>query len=467
MNSARLLVACIGLLLCTACSPSGTTDPGEDEDAAGTLANRDKTFRIAIRAFGPFQKAIGREWASFQKDSPCKLELDVVAMDRQPLYEALFEMGGLTGGDWDIALVNTDWLAEAHESGKMLDLAPYIEKDPPEDYPDGWTDSLLRLQQFDGQVIGLPYHDGPECLIYRTDMLESETLQKVHYAKFGRQLEVPETWAEFVHVAKFLNRPEEMLYGTVLAAQADGHNTVHDICLQLWTRGGELFDDGGKIQLNTPQMVRALEFYRSMFQEKHGLHTDCREFDSAKTRELFLHGHAVMMIDRFGLAVACQTSDESKVKGLVAIAPAPHGPGGSSASLNRYWLLSVASGSPHKDVAYQFARYCMSRAADKQRTLEGVVGCRKSTWTDEEVNKEIPYYGKLEALHAAARELPRMANWGELSAVIDWMALEAINTKRPIESIVQEAQQKAEQLQKKKQSVAVTRQTVPTQENEK
>jgi len=408
---------------------------------------RDETFRIAFRTFEPFEAAIQREWAEFSEESGCRLQLEAVAMDHQPLYEALFEEKGLKRGDWDVAFINTDWVAEAHRAKALLDLAPLIAKDPPEDYPDGWTPSLLRLQQVGKAVLGLPYHDGPECLIYRRDMLEDPMLREVYFANYGYPLAVPETWNEFVRVAEFLNRTEQKLYGTVFAAYPDGHNTVYDVCLQLWTRGGELFDRQGKMQLSTPKMIEALEFYRAMLGNKVAVHPECRKFDSVKTGEAFARGEVVMMINWFGFAAICETSEDSKVKGKVAVAPIPHGPDGAAASLNVYWMLSVAAGSPHKKTAYRFVRRCMGRAADRQRTLEGVIGCRKSTWTDEQVNEAIPFYRKMEALHEHARELPPVANWVDLAAVIDRMVLETINTDRPIASIVCEAQQEADKLQ--------------------
>ena len=409
--------------------------------------DRNETFRVAIREFGPFDESIRREWEAFEKQSGCGLQLEVVSMDHQPLYETLFAKGGLKSGDWDIALVNTDWLAEAHETNALLDLAPYIAKRPPDDYPEGWPPSLLRLQQFDEELLGLPYHDGPECLIYRTDMLRDETLRKVYYAKFGYELEVPETWDEFVRIAEFMNRPERRLYGTVLAAFPDGHNTVYDICLQLWTRGGELFDEQGKLRLDTPEMIDALRFYRAALNNKFVVHPKCREYDSVAAGEAFLRGEVVMMVNWFGFASVCETSAESKVRGLVAIAPVPRGPGGRSASLNCYWLASVAAGSPHRQIAYDFARLCMSKENDRQRTLGGVIGCRLSTWTDEQVAAAIPFYKQMQALHESARELPRKSNWGDLCEVIDQMALEAINTDTPIEDIVSQAQQQADKLQ--------------------
>ena len=410
--------------------------------------DRSETFRIAVREFGPFETSIRREWDSFQKESGCNLELETVSLDHQPLYAALFEKNGLKGGEWDVAFINTDWLAEAHQSAALVDLAPLIEKNPPEDYPDGWAESLLRLQRFDRQVIGLPYHDGPECLIYRTDVFAEETPQRAYYALHGHRLQPPQTWEEFVRVAEFFNQAHRRLYGTVLAAYPDGHNIVYDVCLQLWTRGGELFDGDGKMQLDTPQMIEALEFYRRILGNRLALHPQCREFDSVAAGEAFLRGEVVMMVNWFGFASVCETEEHSKVKGKVAVAPVPRGKDGPGASLNCYWLLGIAEGSPNRQTAYDFIRHCMSRTADKQRTLDGAIGCRQSTWTDKEVNRAIPFYGRMAALHEDARELPRLANWVDLSSVIEWAALEALDTSRPIKEIVAEAQKKADAIGK-------------------
>ena len=64
---------------------------------------------------------------------------------------------------------------------------------------------------------------------------------------------MPQTWDQFHRIARFLTHPQGVLYGTAFAAFPDGHNTVYDFCLQLWTRGGELFEDSGRILLATPK----------------------------------------------------------------------------------------------------------------------------------------------------------------------------------------------------------------------
>jgi multiple sugar transport system substrate-binding protein len=112
---------------------------------------------VAIRKFGPFEAAIQDHWAAFCRISGCRLPLEAEAMDLPELHRALFAPEGLKGGGWDVAFIVTDWLAEAAALGALADLGPRLKLRPPPDYPEGWTDSLLRYQRFGEAVLGLPF----------------------------------------------------------------------------------------------------------------------------------------------------------------------------------------------------------------------------------------------------------------------------------------------------------------------
>ena len=146
-----------------------------------------------------------------------------------------------------------------------------------------------------------------------------------------------------------------------------------------------------------------------------------------------------MMVNWFGFAAVCEQPG-SPVKGKVDVAPVPAGPGGRAVSLNVYWLLAVGAGSRHQDEAYAFIRHSCGPAMDKLLTLEGGIGCRRSTWTDPEVNAAIPFMRRLGELHAPARELPRSQAWPGLVQVIDAAVQKAIKGDVPTEAILREAQ---------------------------
>ncbi len=392
------------------------------------------SFRVAIRKFDPFEAAIREHWFAFAEATGCSLHLETVALDLHDLHQALFETGGLRKGDWDVAFIVTDWLAEAREGGDLLDLRSRLRSAPPLDYPVGWTDSLLRHQRFGETVLGVPFHDGPECLIYRKDLLEAAGAVP------------PTTWEEFHSLARRLSAPAKRQWGTAFAGFPDGHNTAYDFCLQLWTRGGELFDRAGKIQLCTPAAEAALTFYRTILGDAAAVHPDCARLDSVQAGLAFCRGEIAMMINWFGFAALGETMPDSRVRLQVGVAPLPSAPGCSSASLNVYWLLGIGAGSPHADPAYEFIRHCAGPEGDKRLTLGGGIGCRRSTWHDPEVHRAIPFYPILESLHAHARELPRLSHWAKIAAVIDHLVTQVATTTRPIGELCRQAQLAAEKL---------------------
>jgi multiple sugar transport system substrate-binding protein len=155
--------------------------------------SRDNTIRIAVRQFGPFETALQKLWDSFCAETGCQLQAEMVPMDLEVLHKALLEDNGLQNGDWDIAHINTDWLFEAWTTGALENLQPYIDQNPPDDFLQGWSPSLLGRQQFDNGIAGLPFHDGPECLIYRKDLFEDEEEQQRFQQQHGKPLVVPQT----------------------------------------------------------------------------------------------------------------------------------------------------------------------------------------------------------------------------------------------------------------------------------
>ena len=406
----------------------------------------ESTFRIAIRKFGPFESAIEKIWRSFQETTGSALTLDAEALDLNPLYESLFTHGGLKDGTWDVAFIVTDWLAEAVEEGALLDLAPYMRSAPPPDYPHGWTPTLTQFQHFGDAVYGLPYHDGPECFIYRRDLFEDEGEQRAFEQRFRYRLAPPRSWEQFYDLARFFTRPERDLYGTVFAAFPDGHNSVYDFCLQLWSRCGDLADSSGAVTLDTPQAVAALDFYRGIVGDRTASYPEPETIDSVRSGELFNQGKVAMMVNWFGFAAACEQPD-SPVKGKVAIAELPSGSlmveEATSVSLSVYWTLAIGSSSRHKDEAYAFLRHACSPEMDKLTTLEGAIGCRLSTWSDPEVNTAIPFYHRLADLTPGARTLPRSRHFPVLAHVIDEMVQQAISGSETSGELTRQAQAKA------------------------
>lgn len=383
-------------------------------------------LRIAVRKFGPFEAAIRRQFDDFIRVDGVDATMSFDSLDLIPLTDALFDRGGLREGTYDIGFLNTDWLARGVEGGHLLDLAPMMQAMPAPDYPSGWCPSLVSAPHLGPAVYGLPYHDGPQCLIYRTDLLSSP----------------PATWDEFAAASRRLADGAQGRYGTVLAAFPDGHNAVYDFCIHLWTRGGELLDAEGRPSLDTPPARAALRFYRSLARDP-STHPDADRVDSIKSGVVFSEGRVAMMTNWFGFAAMAETLETSQVRGRVGIAPIPAGEGGRSCSLNVYYFLSIGSGSRQPELAYRFIRHCLRPDMDKLLTLAGACGCRRSTWEDAEVNTMIPFFRHLPRLHESARSFPIDVRFERITHCIESAVLRTVRTDEPVESILSEAQRAA------------------------
>lgn len=400
-----------------------------------------KHLKIAVRKFDPFESAIKKMWDAFCAETGCDFLLEAVPMDLHPLHQCTLREGGLKNGEWDIAHISSDWITEACSSGLVENLLPYIIKNKPEQFPEGWPSSLLQMQSINHEVTGIPFHDGPECLIYRKDLFENSFYKNEYRAQFGKDLIPPQTWEEFLQTAAFFQRPGHSLYGSVFAAYPDGHNAVFDFCLQIWTRGGKLTDDQGFVKINVAAAEEGLTFYRYLLGKAEAVHPGSKEFDSVKAGAAFAHGEAAMMINWFGFAAWCEIAAASKVKGCIDITDIPHGFNKASVSLNSYWLYAIGKGSRHKKLAYEFIKFATNKKNDKLLTMEGGIGCRISTWHDKEVNTLIPYYYKLENLHQHARGLPPIPQWPQVAEIIDSVMVKTIEMDIPIPQILNEGQE--------------------------
>ena len=388
-----------------------------------------QTIRIAVRKFGPFEAAIRAQFDDFVRATgvDAALDMDVFEVDAMP--HALFEGGGLRDGTYDVAFIVTDWLAPAVDDGLLADLRPLIEADPlpPGDgIDDAWGASLMLLQRLDGGFYGMPYHDGPECLIYRTDLIDAP----------------PRTWDEFLATSARVADPSAGRYGCVVAAMPDGHNTVYDFTLQLWTRGGELLGRDKQPTLDTPASRGALAFYRELVRHPATM-PDAKSIHSVPAGAAFLRGDVAMMANWFGFASAAQTLPESAVRDKIGVAPIPAGPGGHSTSLNVFWMLSIPSGSANKALAWKFLKHCATAEMDKLLTLGGAVGTRLSTWSDSDVNARIPFFKQLIPLHEDARTFPVDRRLPALLHEIERALVRTLDTDDDVADVARDLQRDA------------------------
>jgi multiple sugar transport system substrate-binding protein len=398
-------------------------------------------IRIAVRRFADFENALAEEIGIYTRLHPW-CEIEAVPFDVESLHGELFSKGGLQNGAWDLAFVVTDWLGEAIALRALEDLTPNLESQPIPDWPHGWANSLVAPLYCGSAVYALPWHDGPECLIYRRDLFEAETEKNAFFSKHGYHLAPPKTWREFDEIARFFTRPESGLYGTLFAAFPDGHNTLYDFALHVWSRGAELANGQGEVTLNTSEARAALDYYRTLVKDASACHPQARKCDSTRAGDVFLSGSVAMMVNWFGFSARCERPG-SPLKRRVAIAPIPVEMGCAPVSLSVFWTMGIAAGSRAKQSAYDFLRFISHPEQDRGLVRHGAVGVRLSTWRDRAVRAEIPVYERIEELSLGARQLPRSRDLPAFAEIINQVMCEAVEGDDPSLSILARAQASA------------------------
>jgi multiple sugar transport system substrate-binding protein len=397
------------------------------------------SLKLIGRKFIGFERALQRQASAFKEAGGTDIQMEFLEVEE--LYGRMVAQEGCLKLDYDLMLVVTDWYPTLMAQNALVSLDEFLTKDPPTGWPDGWTESMLSLQIDDaGHVYGLPYHDGPEMLIYRKDLFESKPEQQRFQEQFGRPLKPPKTWNEFLEMARFFTRPQEDLYGTIIAAFPDAHNIIYDFFLHLWTRGGKVLDSKGQPAFHNPIGIEALTFLGDMIHTHRVTPSDCADIDSVKSGERFASGQVAMMVNWMGFAAFADAHESSHVRRKVGcgLIPAGEGKNGASCSLNIYWCLSIPANSQHHVDAYQFLKWCARPEMDLLTSEEGAIGVRKSTWR-QFARRGVAGYSSLESLHANARHLPRLASFGKMSEILNEHLDRALNRGAEAQEELQQA----------------------------
>lgn len=385
------------------------------------------TLRFIGRPFDGFETALERQVASFNECHDRTLELD---RDHRPLPEIHEELvkTGVIADEYDLFLCLSDWLPALADEDLLLPLEEYLAEDPPADWPAGWAKSMRELVAYEGTTYGVPYHDGPEIFHYRRDLFESVLEQRAFREEYGRPLHVPKTWDDFLEVAEFFTRPEEDLWGTVVAALPDGHNDVYDFLIQLWSRGGEVLDADGRPAFDGEAGHEALQFYHDLIHEHEVVPPEATEMESVEAGQFYADGKAAMMWNWAGFGAMAEDPDAA-VFGDAAygLIPRADTPAGRHTALTVLYGLTIPAGSDHADLAYELIDHAATPAGDRITTEAGASGTRFSTWRDSDVLRSNSFYAVAEEINTSGyNTLPRIPEYVELNEILDEMVAAAV-----------------------------------------
>ena len=196
-----------------------------------------------------FQKVINL----FQKENPDIKVIQQIVPWGDAWTKTLTAIDAGTTPDFQFSL--PELTITAYQANAIIPVDDVInEIDSKYDY----VDSQLSPYKINGKYWGIPIWTMPMVLIYRPSVLE----------KYLGTTEPPKTWNELLLAAQkitLLSEAEgEKIYGIGLTA---GNNlcTQEQVYTVMANLGIKIFDETGNLTFNTPQTLRAIEFYRDLY----------------------------------------------------------------------------------------------------------------------------------------------------------------------------------------------------------
>lgn len=331
------------------------------------------------------------------------IEVEVIPMpdsatERHDLYVTYFAAGEK---DPDVLMLDVIWSAE---------FAPFLE-DLTDDY------DYFELKEFlpgtimsvtvNGRIVAIPWFTDAGLLYYRKDLLE----------KYGYK-NPPRTWDELVEMAKKISQAEGIIGFVWQGARYEG--LVCDFLEYLWSFGGEVIDEKGKVVIDSSQAVQALQFMVDLIYKHKITPEGVVTYMEEDARRVFQKGEAVFMRN-WPYAWALLNSDDSPVKGKVGVAPLPLGPGGRGAATLGGWNLGINkfSSKEEKEAAKKLIKFLTSYEQQLYKAIHsGQNPTRKAVYNDPKLKEAAPFMVELLSVFVNALPRPRTANYSELSDVI-------------------------------------------------
>lgn len=374
--------------------------------AAAAFAQRQVTlsFHVLLQGGEPIAQAWREIAAEFERLNPgLKVNMNFVPGTSGEFLNRLVTQFAAKDPTVDVIGTDVIWPASFARAGWIEPLDPYFTPEARRAY----TPGAIQAATIDGKIYAVPLYYDAGLLYYRRDLLQ----------KYGAG--VPETWDDLIQQSKRIMGAENdpqlwgfLFQGAKIEALTDSYLEI------LWSMGGDVLDERGKVILDSPKAVEALRLMVSMIEPHRITPKWIVEQKTDDTRMVFQDGRAVFLRN-WTYAWTLFQGPESKVRGKVYIAVLPKTPGYDHASTLGGWFLAISAFSRHKEEAWKLVEFMTGPRAQKMMaTRMNFLPALVSTYNDPEVTATNPHFGPLLPVVLSARARPRVPEYTQLSSIM-------------------------------------------------
>ncbi len=358
--------------------PAEQAAPAQEAAPAEEAAATDKPFAgtelVLASMTDQYVTAFRKLIPEFEKETGIKVTMDELGY--VDLYQKLTADFVGNTGNYDLMTVDIVWSGEYAANGYTLPLDDYMARDKDQLQLDDIMPVAWTLGEWEGKHWAYPLAGYANVLNYRKDVL----------AEAG--IEPPKTQQELLEAAQKLTAAGKDFYGIALLG-AKGSAVAQDYMAWVQQHGGSILDESGKPALNTPENVKILEFFGSLFEYAPPGATDYW-WDQRETA--FRSGNVAMM-EGWSIARAGYENPEiSSVVGKVDVTAAPVSEGMEPKYGFGGWGIGINADSKNPDAAWEFIKWITSPEVQKEWIRNDGAPIRRSTLEDPELVAEYPWF---------------------------------------------------------------------------
>lgn len=373
-----------------------------------------KTLTIAARD-GSHADVINAVKDRFEKDNDCIV--NVIPLSADDIHKNVIDSISEPEGKYDVIMIDDPLMPEYIEKDVLLNLTQLGYADD-EDFVD--KSRLLGKDPYPlGATYALPFSGNVQLIFYNPELITDPASLN--------------TWDGILTACEEIKASGKN--GYAIRGQA-GNPIVSDFLPILWAFGGDLFDENGKVILDSRQSREALEFYCKLYQtganyDKDGLISAINNNEAA-------------------IALGWPSWFISENTSTVSISQIPGRQYDISEAFSTgeigNWLLGVTSNSKEPELALKLAVYLTSEDVQREALPYGGIPTRKSVFKDKAIIEKYPYFEQIYSGTNNSRVRPRTTKWSQIETVFGEELVKCIEGSQSVDETLKNSQKAIDNL---------------------
>lgn len=323
-----------------------------------TASAEEKSITIAVQSHSSLE-ALSQYYDEFTAATGIKVIIDQSPQD-QLSQKILMDLSSGTGA-FDIIGIHEIWLGQYADSGWLAPLDEYIAKEtetnPDFDFADFASPEAF---QYNGIQYGLPLYNEVHMLFYNKEI----------FAEAGLPDRAPTSWSELEEFAKTIKEKTGKA-GVAMRGISDNRAIIYTWNIFAYSNGWEGWFVDGKANFNNPKAVEAATFYCDLLNNygPEGIGS----YNWTEVQTLMQQGGVGMVIDASNFGARLENPEASTITGKIGYGTVPTADktGEAKPGILSYGMY-IPSASQHKDEAWQFLVWALSKETQLKTALNGV-----------------------------------------------------------------------------------------------